>query len=313
MSSQNRAIVDKLLSNVSSIYKAEGLVGDKILPFIGVKQSSGSLGKYGTRHLAIENSVKIGEGKYRRVSPIVRESTSYMIRGHGLEGLVTKDDYRNVELPFKAEQDETMGLTSLIMVEKEKILADVLTNTSYLTNNATLSGTDQFSDYSNSSPVTVISDKKMVVTNKTGMRVNKIVCDILVAEKLRFHPQVLDSLGFKFARPGGLKDEELASAFGVDEFIVASGRYESAVEGQASSGLTPIWGKHMVLCYAPKSAQPYQASLGYRLGFEGQDERKVYKYAINNPPESTGILVEDEYQHLISDANCGYLLKDVIA
>lgn len=312
MASQNRAIVDKLLSNVSSAYMPQGLVGDKLLPFIGVKQSSGLLGKYGTRHLAIENSVKVGKSKYRQVEPIVRTSTSYLIRGHGLEGIVTKDDYRNVESPFKAEQDETMGLTNMIMLEKEKILADALTSTSVLTQNATLSGTDQWSDYSNSRPMEKVSDCRMTIADKIGILPNKIVCDMKVAEKLRYHPQLLDALGFKYARPGGLSDSELASAFNVDQFIVAQGRYESANEG-ASSSMAPIWGKDMVIMYSPNSAQPYQASLGYRLGFEGQDQRKVYKYAINNPPESTGILVEDEYQHLVSDVNCGYLLKAVIA
>ena len=312
MASQNRAIVDKLLSNVSSMYKAEGLIADEILPFIGVKQSSGLLGKYGTRHLAIENSVKVGKGKYRQVEPIVRTTTSYNVRGHGLEGIVTKDDYRNVEAPFKAEQDETMGLTSLIQMEKEKIVADSLTSTSILTQNQTLSGTGQFSDYNNSVPVTLISDKKIIIANKIGLMPNKIVCDVVVAEKLRYHPQVLDALGYKYQRAGGLSDAELASAFGVEKFVIASGRYESAAEG-AASALLPVWGKHLILMYTPKSAAPYQASLGYRVGFEGQDQRKVYKYAINNPPESTGILVEDEYQYLISDVNCGYLLKDVVA
>ena len=312
MASQNRAIVDKLLSNVSSCLKPEGLVHDEILPFIGVKQSSGLLAKYGTRHMAIENSVKVGKGKYRQVEPIVRTTASYQVRGHGLEGIVTKDDYRNVEAPFKAEQDEVMGLSNLIMLEKEKILADALTSTSILTNNATLTGTDQWSDYTNSSPMTLVSDKRMVIANKIGALPNKIVCDMLVAEKLRYHPQLLDALGFKYARPGGLSDAELASAFNVDQFIVAKGRYESAAEG-ASSSMAAIWGKHMVILYAPKSAAPYQSSLGYRIGFEGQDQRKVYKYAINNPPESTGILVEDEYQFLVSNVDCGYLLKDVIA
>jgi hypothetical protein len=79
---------------------------------IGVNQSSGLLGKYGTSHLRIENSRKAGRGAYRRVEAITRSTTQFLIEGHGLEGMVTKEDYKNVLDPFNAERDETMGLTT---------------------------------------------------------------------------------------------------------------------------------------------------------------------------------------------------------
>ncbi len=97
--SQLKAQVDKLLTDVSSAYIPDGFICEQILPTVQSKQYSGLLGKYGTSHLRIENSLKGGRGKYRRVEAITRSTSNYVITGHGLEGFVSKEDYANVEDP----------------------------------------------------------------------------------------------------------------------------------------------------------------------------------------------------------------------
>lgn len=310
--SQMRALVDKLLTDASSAYTPSNFICEQILPFLGVVQSTGKLGKYGTDFLRIENSRVGGRGKYRTVEAITRSTTSYEIESHGLEGLVTREDYRNVEQPFDAERDETMGLSTLLYVEKELMLAQTLSNTSVMTNNETLSGTAQLSDYTNSDPVGVISDAHDAVYDTCGNRANVAIMNVAVRNKLRYHPKLLDTLGFKYNRPGGLKDEELALALSVDKILVGEAMYESAKEGQASS-LAPIWGKHLILAVCPDKAELMQSALGYRLGFKNKQPRQVRKWAVNNPPESTAILVEDEYQFLISNAGAGCLIQNAIA
>lgn len=310
--SQLKAQVDKLLSGVSSGYFPKGYISELVLPTVESKQSSGLLGKYGTGHLRIENAVKGGRGKYRRVETQVRSTQQYLIEGHGLEGFVSEDDYSNVEEPFDAESDETEGLTTVLWLEKEKLLADTLTSTSVLTQNVTLSGTSQFSDYNNSDPVAVITTGINAIIDGCGEEPNLIIMDLKVFKKLRFHPQLLDALGYKYNRPGGLKEQEVADALGIERILVARARYESAVEGQTSA-LLPCWGKHIVLCVAPESAKKMQQSIGYMVRKIGSSPRKVYKEANFNPPNSTKVLVEDQYDMLISNATCGYLIENAIA
>lgn len=310
--SQMKAIQDKLLSGVSSMYKPVGFVCEQILPEVKSAQYSGLLGKYGTAHLRIENSIKGGRGKYRRVETIVRSTQQFLIEGHGLEGFVSKEDYANVSDPFDAERDESLGLSNVLYLEKEKMLADTLADTAILTQNVTLSGSSQLSDYVNSSPLSVFKTARMALIDGSGMEANLAVMDVKVAETLRFHPELLDSLGFKFARPGGLDDSELARALKVQKVLIANARYESAKEG-LTSALLPVWGKHVVFMVVPPSAAIMQKSLGYMVRLEGSSPRKVYKEANFNPPGSTKILVEDEYDMLIADALCGYLVKNAIA
>lgn len=310
--SQMRAIVDKLLTGVSSAYVPKGFLCEEILPTIQSKQYSGLLGKYGTSHLRIENSIKGGRGKYRQVETRVYSTTSYLIEGHGLEGFVSKEDYANVEEPFDAERDESIGLSTVLWLEKEKTLADTVTSTSILTQNTTLSGTSQLSDYLNSDPISVFNTARSTVLNATGLMPNLAIMDVAVWNVLRFHPQMLDALGYKWARPGGLTQEEMARAIGVDQVLFGSARYESAKEGQTSS-LAAVWGKHIVFAVAPDKPGIMQKSLGYLLRPTGGQPRKVYKESNFNPPGSTKILVEDEYDMLISDAACGYLVANAIA
>jgi len=307
-----RGIVDALLTNASSAYIPKGCVADLILPEVKVDQYTGKLGGYGKGHLRIENTVIGGAGKYRRVQPIVRTTQSFEVEGHGLSGLVTKNDYKNVKDPFDAEKDETMGLSTILLLEKEKGLADALGSTSIITQNTTLSGTSQLSDYTNSDPVAKFKDARAAIRAGCGAAADTAILDYEVAEVLRYHPMLLDALGFKFARPGGLNDQELAKVLGVKRIFIPDCMYNSAKEGQTDV-LAPVWGKNVIFAVVPESAQKYQISMGYNIRLNDGAPRKVYTQPVFNPPGSTDILVEDEYDMLLADATAAYLIKDAVA
>lgn len=310
--SQLRAQVDKLLTGVSSAYVPKGFICEQVLPTVQSKQYSGLLGKYGTSHLRIENSVKGGRGKYRQVETRVYTTTSYVIEGHGLEGFISKEDYANVEEPFDAERDEVMGISTSLWLEKEKTLADALMSTSVITQNTSLSGTSQFNDYANSDVLGVVTTAQNTILGSVGILPNLAIMDIYVWKVLRYHPQLLNSLGYKWDRPGGMSQDEMAKALGVDQVLFGSARYESAKEGQTSS-LASVWGKGIVFAIAPQKAEIMQKSVGYLIRPTGSQPRKVYKESNFNPPGSTKVLVEDEYDMLISDANCAYLIATAVA
>jgi len=308
---QNKAIVDKLLSNVSSGYQATGLIADQLLPEVKSVQKTGKLGKHGTAHLRIERSVTGGRGEYRRVETTARTTDTYSIESHGLEGLVTEDDYANVEQPFEAEQDETLGLTSVIALEKEKIFADSLLSTSIMTQNVTLTASEQYTNKLDSDPIDDFQTARSTVYDGCGLPPNAAAMSWKVWNILRFHPALLDVLGFKDNRPGGLNEAELASALGVQSLLIASGMYESAKEGQTSS-LAPIWSDDILFYVRPAGPAKMQVSLGYQVKLASRMGRRVLKYNVNNPPNSTGIIVDDSYDLFLSNVKAGYLIKGAI-
>lgn len=310
--SQMKAQVDKLLTQASDKLKPKGFISELLLPRLQVAQYSGLLGAYGTDHLRIEHDIVGGQGMYPRVTTLATSTSSYNIEGHGLEDVVTKRDRANYDKPFNAERDKTVSLTMKLLVGKEKALADSLSDTAILTQNTTLSGTDQFSDYLNSDPLAKFSVAREAIRDGCGMYPNAAWMDKKVRNQLRYHPQLLDALGFKDNRPGGLSDAEIANILDVDRILIADAVYESAKEGQSSS-IAAVWGKHVFMGHIPSNAQPEQISLGYNVVPSGSKPRKVYKYAINNPPDTTGLLVEDEYDMLLSKVAAAYLIKDAIA
>lgn len=310
--SQTKAIVDKLLTNVSSGYAPQGYISEILLPKIQVKQKTGKLGKYTDQHLRIENTLMAGRGKARRVEPILRATDTYEVETHGLEGLVTEDDYANVEKPFDAEKDEVIGLSTMIWLSKEQALSAALTSTSIITQNTTLSGTDQYNDYTNSDPIGDFNTARQTVYSAVGTAPNTAVMDWLTFNTLAYHPGILDALGFTQNRAGQLSEPELAKALGVKRLLVADSQYNSATEGQADSRAN-VWGKNIIFCVAPERAQPFQTSLGYYLNMVGQKPREVFKFPENNPPNSTGIIVRDSYDQFLSNVSCAYLIKDSIA
>lgn len=312
MPSLNTPIVEPLLTQALLSLKPVGFIAEEIFPFVGVDKYTGKLGELGNDFLRIENSLKGSRGKYRMVDAITRTTQGFEIEGHGLEDMVTKQDYANDMLPYNVEKDKSMGLAMRLQIEKEKLVADTLSSTSVLTNNTTLVGTDQYSDYNNSTPVDDFIEYRESVRAACGFYPDTGIMDLKTINVLRYHPQLLDSLGYKWNRPGGLKFQEVADVLELKRLLVAECVYNAAKEGQ-SDNIQPIWGRDIILGVIPNAPAPYQTSLGYRIGLNGQQARKMYKYPAQNPPGANMLLCEDEYDYLIAKAAAGFLIKNAVA
>lgn len=308
--SQNRAIVDKLLTNVSNKYMPVDYISEKILPLISVIQDSGLLAGYGNDHIRIGSFLHTGSGKYPRIEIKNRNSQGYVLQKHALSHVITEEDFANVEQPYDARLDATDHVTSLLWLEKEAALAATLTDTSVLTNNVTLSGTAQYNDIANSEPLEDFADAQDSIADKVGQMANLAVMSLNVKRQLKKHPDILDRLGMKHNRVGFISDAELAMAMDVDEVLVGKGIANTAKEGQADV-IGPVWGKHIVFIVSPKAAAKRQISLGYRI--QRGVARRVTKESLKDPVGAEKILIDDRYQQLISNVSAAFLIKDAIA
>lgn len=309
--SQQTAIVDKLLTNISNKIVPEGFICEQILPLVNVMQSSGKLGKYGNNHLRIETSLTGGKNKYKQVDTRNYSTQTYFVEKHGLKDIITEEDYANVEQPFDAETDTTDELTGYLYLEKEKGLADTLGDTGIITNNVTLSGTGQLNDFTNSTPLTVFATARSAVYNATGKAPDTAIMSWDVWNVIRYHPELVRSLGFADSRPGGLTEQDLAKALDVKRVLIGSAVYNAAKEGQADN-IQSVWGKNIIFAVAPTSASKRQVSLGYRFQQFGAP-RRVFKNDAVEPPMAKLVQVDDSYDMLISTAEAAYLIKNAIA
>lgn len=304
------AQTNKLLTDVSERRPLGSLVFNRILTPKKVIQYSGKIGSHGNDHLRLVNTIAGGENGYMRIDTQTKKSSSYQIETHALKDIITDEDYKNVEAPFDAQVDSTDALTDMMNLTKEYGLAQAMTDTAVLTQNATLSGTSQWSDYANSNPIADIVAGIKVTRIGCGTPASKAVCDYDVAQTLRFHPKVLADLGFNANKIGGATNEDLARVFGLREFIVADATFNNSKKGEADN-MVPVWGKHFVLFHSEAKAAKKQTTLGYHL--ELGAGRKVVAKEQDEPIDSTKVMVEDKYEQLISNVGAGYLIKDAIA
>ncbi len=311
------AFLDKLLTQSLIGFTPKKFICEQILPEIQHAQYTGKIGRVGAQHLRIISTISGGKGKFHHVDSFVADSLGFDIESHGLEDIVTKRDYANWNEPFKAEDNRVKALQTLLYLAKEKGLADQLGNTSVITQNTTLVGADKYSDKLNSDPVGDFSTARLTIFDNSGEEANTAIINFALKEALRYHPQLLDYLGYKYDRPGGLTDAELASVMGVQKMLIGTAKYNSAKEGQTPA-LANVWGNNVIFAVCPDKASLGemglgQVSLGYTVRLDGSTPRKVYKKSDGiNPPESTEIVVTDEYDQLISDVKAAYLIKDAI-
>ena len=315
MISQNKAVVSKLLTNVSNglFPAAEDFIAEKILPAVYVAQTTGLVGKYGNDHLRIVNTAHAGKGNYQQLETVVTSSDSYSINDHGLYDVITENDMRNFEAPFDAEVDTTNALTLAQALAKEYGLSASLRNTAIITQNTTLSGTAQYNNISSTDSKPL--ENKLVaddaILTATGRRPNTLIASEAVISKLLFHGELMDNLGFKYNRTGGMKLEELKAALQIDNILIGKAMYNSAKEGQADV-LANVWGKDMIYAYIAAPALR-QKTLGFEFRKSGTQPRQVYTYNPVMPVNSRGVIVTDNYDQHILNANCAYLIKDAIA
>lgn len=306
---QTKAIVDKLLTNVSNGIFPVGYIADKVLPQLVVKQKSGLIGAYGNNHLRLSDDLIGGRAEARRADPILRSSQTYLLETHALEGVVTMDDYANVEQPYDAEADETAGLTHLVLTNKERAFASQMFSTTVFSGRVTTPGTK----YGNTSsdPLADFKTAQNAIVDSVGMQPNAVIMSQKVFNTLKYNAQLADVLGFKYNQVGSLSALDIANALNVEEVLIANAPYNNAKEGQADS-MTQIWGDSILFYVKPKAAAKYQISLGYSMKLSGSEGREVYKYDLNNPPGSTGIIVQDSYQCKLVNVSAGYLLNSVL-
>ncbi len=308
------AIVNKLLTKVSQAIVPIGFVADTVFTKKSVVQYTGLIARYGNDHLRIVTNITGGKNGYMQVETTTRTSDSYSIKERALKDVLTKEDYANVEDPFDAERESVEFLTKRMLVIKEKGIADTLTSLSTYdaTNRVTLSGTAQFNDYDNSDPYAVFSTAFNAVRDDTGMIPDVAYMDWRVFNKLKNHPAFIDRVKYVQNPKGGLSAQEMASALDLRKIHVAGSVYNNSKLGQVDD-ITPIWGKHIVLMISPEQGALMQMTMGYDLTLAGGGARTIRKVAQDEPVGSNKIMITESYDHIITNADAGYLIEDAIA
>lgn len=297
---------DPILSRASVAYQNADYIAEKIMPVIPTKTTTGKYFIYDKSKFRKVNSLRSMGAPAKEVGYGLSQSTPFVCLDHALKEIVPDEIKKQSPKPLTPMIDAAENVTERLLVEKEYDLATYMADTSNLTNNTTLSGTDQWSDHSNSDPISDIETGIESVRSKIFKAANTLVMGQQTWNKLKHHPDLIDRI--KYSGFGKMSTQALAELLDLDQIIIGAAGRETANEGQTSS-IDYIWGKHAWLVYVPKTKLGIkQVSLGWHFQYR-KDADKWY----DKDREGTFVRVHDHFTREIVTVDAAYLIKNAVA
>lgn len=284
-------------------------INELILPRMKVVKPTAKIGIYDASNLRIVSSIKSPEGKTPVVKTTVTQSDAYILEEHALKILASDKDADNQDKPFDVQKDAVEYVTDLLSVSREYGLFSFMAAAGNFTNKVQLSGTAQWGD-SADDPVGDINIALQTVADEMGVD-ESLVSMVLSKDAYRvlaFDDDIKDNLGFKYNSSQAIQPKALADAFGCKEFIIGSGIYNSAEDGQTDV-LAKIWSKHAWAVFIPNKPKLKQNSFGYTIHRDSMVVDKWY----NNDRKGWWVRNTDEYDaYILNEKGC-YFIEDAIA
>lgn len=204
----------------------------------------------------------------------------------------------------------TMLLTKLVALDREVRVAGKVFNTAnYVAGNqATLSGTGQWSDFANSNPLDVI----LTALDVPLFRPNVAVFGQTTFTKLRQHPKIVQAV-FGTAQVGGsVTREQLAKVLEIGRIEVGAGFVNTAKKGQAAVNQR-VWGKHAAFLYIDsEAALSQQPCWGFTAQWGGKTAGDISEPKMGLRG-STRVRVGESLKEVVSAPALGYIFQNAVA
>lgn len=303
---QQDVVVDPALSQVSIKYSNDTFIADSIFPIVRTTKQTGKFYVYDKSNLRNSATLRaIGAGANE--VDLGLSTTTFSCEDHALKGFVADEIQDQADAALNPLVDETESLTEQMMIDKELALATILGDTAQLTQNTTLSGTSQWSDYSNSDPIADVRTARTTVHQNTFKKPNTMILGKQAFDMLCEHPQIIERI--KYSQLGVVTEELLARVFQVEKVMVGEAGYNSAVEGQTDS-MSYIWGKNCILAYVTPQVGIKRITLGYTFTYGVREVMRWYDFDRQGTFVRVG---KDNYVQKVVAATAGYLIKNCVA
>jgi hypothetical protein len=303
--------IDQALTEVSVAYRNTQYVADSVFPVVPVTKQSNKYFIYSKDNFRTLDDARRPGARANEIEWTLSTDT-YYCEGHALAQAIPDELRANADQAIDVDVDTTELLTDLVYLQREILVASKATDPAVITQTATLSGTGQWSDYTNSDPITAIEDQKATILKQVGHLPNSLLVSYPVFKSLRNHPKIIDR--FKYAQVGVVQPDHLKSVFNVDNFYVGSAIKNLAKEG-ATDNLDYIWGKNALLFYRPPVAGRRTVSLGYQftMAFSGNSEGFIVKRYRDEARTSDVVEVQLYFDAKVVAASAAYLWLAAVA
>lgn len=306
--------VDATQTAIAVLYRNPRYIADAVLPRVPVTTKAFKWPVYPTG-LSFKpvNTLISRRGRPNTVE-VSADEQSAACEDYGLDWQVPNDDITQAAANggvINPVFNHVAHTAELVALGREiRTAALVFGPTNYAPSlRAVLSGTSQFSDFTNSDPVGVIS----TALDAPLMRPNIMVIGQAAWSQLSRHPKIVKAIRGNDGGEGIVTRAQVATLFELEEVLVGQSRRDSAALGQPTN-LVRIWGKHLALHYrnTPQAMATGQMTWGVTAEF---GTRMAGSWEDRDVGARGGIRgrVVETLDELSVAPDCGYLLENVVA
>ena len=314
---------DRVLTRISVGYANPNFVGDRLFPTVPVDDETGKYMVYDKNESrTVYDDLRAPAANTREIPPMVLARDAYRVEDHSLKEWVPVEVMgTNADPGVDAMGRATRRVTGTILLNRENIIQTMArTTTNYATGHTvTLSGTSQWSDYTNSNPVANLKTARDQVFFSTFFAPNIAILGYEVAAILEDHPKYLDRMKTTDLASNNSLDA-VARLSGIPELIRAGTVYNTAAPGQGAT-YGYMWGKDVVLAYVPDSPGKDEPAYGYEFVWTFAEDtnptdkwfdkdRKAWAARTSRRYDLKFIAVDDV---TTGKATGGYLIKNAVA
>lgn len=285
------------------------LIADAVLPRTPTKADF----KYLTRPLAdgftVPNALVGRKSTPTEIETSLAEVTAKVV-DYGFDDLLPVEDLDDQDMGLNLLGDTVGWLTNLLNLAREQRAATLVFAAGTFNSGlrTTLSGTSQWSDRTNSNPLTAIA----AALDLPPMRPNIAVFGQQTWTQLRMHPAIVQAV-FGTAQTGGIVSRQaFADLFELQEVLIGQGFVNSAKAGQTAS-LARVWGKHAAFLYRDRAAGPQR---GVTFGFTAETGGRIAGQ-LPEPEKglrgSVRVRVGERVKEVVTSDQLGYFFQDAVA
>ena len=308
------------LTAIAVSYTQKNLIADQVLPRVPVDTQAFRYVKYALNDAFKTPDTLVGRKSAPNQLDWGSAEVTDMVQDQGLDTPVPNADImawntaRAAGAGFVSQVDPLSNATALVMQavqnRREQRAANLVFNlASYsAANKTTLSGTGQWSDYTNSDPLVAI----MGYLDGMVMRANVLTLGRAAATKLRMHPKVCKAVFGNNTDAGIVPLRALADQLELDEIYVGDAWVDTAAPGQPAN-LQRCWGKHAAFTYRNMTAD---IRGGVTFGFTAQWGDKVAGVLEDGDIGLRGgqrVRSGESVKELITANDLGYFVQNAVA
>jgi hypothetical protein len=304
--------VDPVLTGIALAYRNSLYIADDVLPRVDVESPVFKYQSFAVAETFAAPDSRVGRKSVPNEIDLTETEVTSQTEEFALDEVVPIRDVQIATAGGRRSPVDraTMTLTEYVALSREQRVANlVFAAGSYPSGYKTqLSGTSQWSDYTNSNPVTDL----LTGMDAALMRPNVLVLSQEVWTKLRAHPKIVQAVGGQAVSAGIVARAALADILEIEEILVGVARVNTAKKGQTAT-LARVWGKHAALIYRNRNADTsgditfgFTAEFGSRFGGQMPEPKTGSRGSMR-------VRVGEEVKELIVANMAGYFVQDAVA